>query len=484
MKTVFFPGICLGILTLFLYSCEQEEASHPALLTEEILYLSGEQVRLLGRVVTNQEINASDHGFYIGENENFSNPIIVSLGEKPKPGRFIGEYIGLNSESTYYAKSFAIINGKQIFSNIIDFTTLGTDLFSISPNNGRPGDIVEIMGKNLSADTKVFFGQTPAEIISISFESKIRARVPPSGSNRIETVQVISRNTEVHNTVQFEYTSGLYRKMDGAFPLPKLYDNIYFQYDSDFFVGLGRMANIFQINPKIWRYSFLSHQWEETAYNGGARDMAFSAGQFFGGGAGADFYSTDFWKYSKDNFMKLPDLPFQMVNSIAFTLQQSLYVVGGSILEGRQIFRYDPGTEKWELKGVLPFPIRKNVNIHFGDGEKHYFINHENKEIFSFNGNNEDIVKAGTFPGPLNEELGFGVVLNNKAYMGLSARSRSIYEWDLADLTWKLKNDFPGTAVGETIGIFTKNDLIYLLRSPIRASPLVIEFWEFDPLGF
>jgi len=484
MKTLYFQSICLGLVALFLLSCEQEGTTEPALLTEEVLYLSGEQVRLLGRVITNQEINASDHGFYIGDNENFSNPIIVSLGQKARPGRFIGEYIGLETERTYYAKSFATINGKQIYSNTINFTTLSTDLISVSPNNGRPGDIVEISGKNFTADTKVLFGQTPAEIIDISFESKIRVRVPSSGNRRIETVQIISQGTEVENTLLFEYTSGLYRKLESDFPLPKLYSNIHFQYDGEFFIGLGRMANVFQLNSKIWKYNTLTNRWVETSYGGGPQDNAFSAGNYFGGGAGTAAFSTDFWKFEQGSFVKLSDLPFHMANSIAFTLNQTLYVVGGGILEGRQIFRYDPGSGIWELKGVLPFPVSKSFSIHFGDGKKHFFINTESKEIFSFNGNNEDITKEGTFPGPMNPDIGFGVVLNDKAYIGLSARSNRIYEWDLTSFTWKLKNDFPGTTIGETIGIFTKNDLIYLLRSPIRSSPLTIEFWEFDPMGF
>ena len=484
MVRSFITKILIGLLPIFIFSCESEENTNPALITEEVIYLSGERVRIMARVVTNQEINATDHGFYIGENENFSTPIIVSLGQKATPGRFIGEHAGLKTESTYFAKAFLTINGSQTFSNTISFQTLSTNLFDIVPNNGKAGTIVEIFGKNFTSDTRVFFGSNEAEVIGISFESKIRVRVPLASGSSLESVKIISQNKEIESSLTFEYTSGIYRRIEGTFPVPKLYDNIHFQINDNFYVGLGTGVNPSLLNPKIWRYEHSAKDWEETSYQGGGRDRAFSAGSYFGGGTVSNLISLDLWKVEQGNFLQLPNLPFQMVNSIAFILNHTLYVVGGSIGSGRQIYRYDAVTGNWELKGVLPFGVRKNNTFHFGTGEKHFFIDHETKEIFSFNGNHDDISKVGNYPGALTEERGFAVILNNKAYMGLSARSNKVYELDLTDLSWKEKNEYPGITIAETIGVFTKGDLIYLLRSPARASSQVIEFWEFDPMGF
>lgn len=486
MDSSLFRTLLFILFTVVLLSCEKEEAITPTLLTEEVLYLSGERVRLLARVITNQEIGASDHGFYIDETENFLNPIILSLGQKQGPGRFIGEFGELEIEKIYFVKSFINIDGNIIFSNSINFQTLSVGIFSVTPDNGKAGIIVEITGKNFTADTQVFFGDRPAEIINISFESKLRVRVPPSSNNIIEPVRVISQNKELSQTLTFEYTSGIYKKTNSVFPNPTLSNNIYFQYDDDFFVGLGSFSNR-GLNESIWKYNFNAAQWQATQFPGRPLWMAFSGGNYFGGGSHQVglfpfLLAQDFWQYKNGEFHKLPDLPFSEINAVAFVKNNQLFVAGGQTGNGRAIYLFNSFDQTWRLVAHSPFPISK-LNVNFGDDQYHYFIDPETKAIHQFNASNYNFVQKGGYPGNIIHE-GIGIVIGRKAYVGLAPRSNQLYEWDLDTFTWKMKNEFPGTVHAENIGMFYKENKIYFLRSPAIISGIPTEFWSFDPDGF
>jgi len=114
-----------GLLSLLIFifgifsSCEEVEDFTTSLATEDVLYLSGERVRLLGRILTTQAVNATDHGFYIATNESFTQPLIISLGQRTNPGRFIGETSGLQVDQRYFVKSFLALEGEMLFGNII-----------------------------------------------------------------------------------------------------------------------------------------------------------------------------------------------------------------------------------------------------------------------------------------------------------------------------------------------------------------------------
>ena len=99
------------------WACTQEEDATIVVTTEEIIFVSGEKVRALGRLITNQPVSTTDHGFQLSISENFTSPIIVSLGVKDGPGRFIGETDGLSINQTYFAKAFAPVDGLVRQSN-------------------------------------------------------------------------------------------------------------------------------------------------------------------------------------------------------------------------------------------------------------------------------------------------------------------------------------------------------------------------------
>ena len=129
-------SLCLFTLLLFNLACTEEEKKSTILVTEDVLYASGEQVRLLGRLISNHPTKANDHGFYLSTDENFSSPIILSLGVKEGAGRFIGEIYGLTVGSNYYAKSFMDIGNGLEFGNVLEVKTLNPGLESFLPKFG------------------------------------------------------------------------------------------------------------------------------------------------------------------------------------------------------------------------------------------------------------------------------------------------------------------------------------------------------------
>ena len=84
------------------WSCTEEENTPILVSTEDILFVGGDKIRISGRLLANREVLAEDHGFEFSTQASFANPIIVSLGEKNQPGRFIGEKSGFKLSQTYF----------------------------------------------------------------------------------------------------------------------------------------------------------------------------------------------------------------------------------------------------------------------------------------------------------------------------------------------------------------------------------------------
>ena len=86
------------------WSCTEEESTPVLVSTEDILFVGGDKLRVSGRLLTNREVFADEHGFVFSTDASFSSPILLSLGEKKEPGRFIGEKSGFKIGQTYFVK--------------------------------------------------------------------------------------------------------------------------------------------------------------------------------------------------------------------------------------------------------------------------------------------------------------------------------------------------------------------------------------------
>ena len=123
------------LLSLLLFSaCEEETDSNALVFTEDVIFVSGEILRITGRVVATGEVTIADHGFQIADNPEFSAPIIVSLGERSIPGRFIGAYNDLSTGTDFYVRAFIISKGETRVAESLEFTTLESEIVEYSPN--------------------------------------------------------------------------------------------------------------------------------------------------------------------------------------------------------------------------------------------------------------------------------------------------------------------------------------------------------------
>jgi hypothetical protein len=489
-KLRFTPVILLFLAFGLFVSCQEEVDFEPSLLTEEVLYLSGERVRVLGRVITNQNIEASDHGFQISESEQFSQPIVISLGERTGPGRFIGETDGLDAGTRYFVRSFLRTGSGEIYGNVITVESLLPAAVDMVPNNGRTGTVITISGRNFGSDTRVFFGSTQAQVQGIDFESSIRVVVPPGSVSAVVPVRVVSQGREMTLPFPFEYTTGKFTAI-GVFPgALRLFDNIALQEGDDFYVGLGNLAQGLSqtLNNRMWKYNLGAGTWQEVPFPGGIHFRGFSTGRYFGGGllsfgANSSVATFDFWKLENGSFIKLRNLPAAANQSAAFETADAVYVLGGVSGTDKQIYRYSKSTDTWSRIKDAPISINLNVmNFHYRG--RQYFIDQGSKGLYEYNPVDETWNVVSTYPGVLTNIKGLGITIGDFAYVGMENRSEQMWELDLKTMNWVRKNDFPGLSQGQNVGVFQNAGNIYILRNGEIQISGAMQFWQFDPRGF
>lgn len=489
-KFRFTPVIFLFVLLGLFSACQEEVDFEPSLLTEEVLYLSGERVRLLGRVITNQNIEASDHGFQVSESEQFSQPIVISLGERTGPGRFIGETGGLKAGTRYYARTYLKTGSGEMFGNAITLESLVPAVLDMAPNNGKSGIEVSISGRNFTSDTEVFFGPNRGQVLGIDFESNIRVIVPAPTVSPVVQVRVVSQGREMVLPQPFEYTTGKFSTI-GLFPDGlRLFENVALQEGRDFYVGLGNLTQGLaqNLNNRFWKYDFGSSTWNEVSFPGGNHFRAFSTGKYFGGGLlsfslNPSSATLDFWKLENGAFVKLRDLPRPAYLAAAFETADAVFVLGGGFDAEKEVLKYSKSTDTWTRINDAPISINLNVmNFHYQG--KQYFIDPASKGLYEFNPSNESWDVVSVYPGVLTNLRGFGLTIGDFAYVGLENRSEKIWELDLRTMNWVAKNDFPGLSQGQNVGAFQDSGSIYILRNGEIQVSGPMQFWVFDPKGF
>ncbi|MFN3998755.1 IPT/TIG domain-containing protein [Algoriphagus sp.] len=486
MRSLLSLGVFL--LLMALWSCTQEEEGTTVVATEEVIFLSGDKVRVLGRLITNQPISASDHGFQISTSENFSAPIIISLGGKEGPGRFIGETEGLKINQPYFLRAFATVGGTDLVGDAITIKTLNPIFETYSPTFANVGQEILITGRNFPVGTRVFFGTQEATVLQNSFESRLRVRIPEPKGEPIVKIRVQIQDTVFEFPQSFEYQSGKYTLL-GQFPGGlRIYDNVFFQNQSGFHVGLGALRLGAGYYQGFQRYDPNTNTWAQVDFPGEGREGAFATSNFLGGGAvevtrDVFEYKRDFWQIEGSTFSRLPDLPTISFNSLAFEVNGLLFLAGGTGIGAREVSAYNPSTQSWASRGSAPINLTNNL-AWFVFQNKAYFVAADNR-IWEFDPNKDEWKIFIPYPGSLGEGYGMAQVINNKVYVGLYRRVEQLWELDMTTRTWKAKNFIPGFPQSINSAHFTFNGQIYILRAPEEpiAGTLPMEFYRFDPNG-
>ncbi len=470
------------------WACTQEEEPTIVVTTEEVVFVSGEKIRVLGRLITNQPIAASDHGFQLSTEENFSSAILVSLGIKEGPGRFIGEAEGLSIDQTYFVRAFGTVDGQEIFGETIEIKTLSPAIESFSPTFAKVGDEIVILGRNLPEGARVFFGNQEATVLQNFFESRLRVRIPAAAEEPIVKVRLQIQDEILEFGQSFEYQSGKYTLI-GQFPeSQRIYNNVFFENQAGFFVGLGALRLGAGTYSGFQRFDQQAATWTPVSFPGEGREGAFSTSTYLGGGRkvidrDVFEFKRDFWRINGSTFTQLADLPTNSFNSLAFEINGNLFLAGGSGVGTRTILKYNPESQSWISQSAAPIDLSNSLASFVYNG-KAYFVASDNF-IWEYNAATDQWVTLTTYPGSLGNGYGMAQVIGNKVYIGLYRRVEQLWELDLSTLSWKAKNFIPGLPQSINVGYFTSGGQIYILRGPEEsiAGTLPMELYRFDPNG-
>lgn len=477
---------------LLLIGCTDENLSN-IVATEDVLYVSGDVVRLTGRVIeTNGPVD--DHGFQISENTDFTSPEIVSLGGKVDGlGRFIGEYHTLKVGTDYFYRSYMIINGEQSVGKIKEFKTHKPSITEFYPIDGVENNTLHIYGYNFTQDSRVIFGGAEITEVTVKSESEITIVVPPITDSYAAEVHVVIQDTTMVFNNPFYYHYGRWALETTFFDNTQIYEAAWIKDGDNFVFGLGA-PDRFNLNDKFWKLDMLTYTWTELNFPGAGNSttrLPFTSGPYWGTGDtnfdfGPNQLSNQFWKYENGNFLQMANLPFRLVESVGLHVNNELYVFGGQLedyLKNKGIFKYDSLNDSWDLYDVAPIEILGSYPA-FSYNGKAYFMQPDgtiwqyDPTLYEWNivSYFVDVVKEG----------GVGVVLNDKAYIGLFEAGRQIWEWDIANNSWKQKSIFTGTGVRDiTMAAFEYNNKIFFFRSKYEGGAYDpdphMELWSFDP---
>lgn len=471
-----------------LVSCAKEDPSTTVtVVIEQILYTSSENLRLLGRLITNQQIYFDDHGFYVSEDENFTSPIIISLGSKNGPGRFIGETDQLTNSKTYFAKPFFDFGENIQFGEVIQLKTLSPTIKSFTPKFGTEGDVLTLFGTNLSKDSRVFFGDREAEIISITDESSIAVKIPSPGNVRVP-IRLKIQNLEKEFPVMFEYKTGVY-ELISKYPDPyRLKGSIFYVKEGSLFFGLGNLS-LFTQYPRIKKFIIESNTWFDVPYNGPNRSYGFFTENYVGGGTlNLDTlsynYNNTFFELSENGYKPLDDLTFVSRESVAFEIEGALYIVGSLDMDFFAVRKYNPIDKSWSR--ISQSPVKLTQSNPYFVYQKKLFIVDSNKILWEFDPSLLSWKEVSIYPGDIGKGYGMGQVIGGKAYIGLYNRTIELWELDMSNFSWKPKRNIPGSIAESTVAHFSYGGYLYFIRTPDRLilGNYPMNLYKFDPYGF
>ncbi len=475
----------LFLILLAFWSCTQEDDAPILVATEEVLFVGGDKIRISGRLLANREVFAEDHGFEFSTQASFANPIIVSLGEKSQPGRFIGEKSGFKLSQTYFVKAFATINGERLEGKVIELSTLAPAVSSFAPTYGLAGQELVILGKNFPEGTKVFFGNQEAPVLQNVFESKLTVKIPAPSGQIVVPIKLRIQDKEITLPTPFEYQAGKYTKVSDFPGNVRIYDNSYFSNAAGFHVGLGKIK-LGDSYAGFQRFNPASGTWTEVEFPGNRRRFAFATANYLGGGAlepsrDQFVYDRSFWKINGSRFERLGDLPFNSRDALAVDWEGGLILFGG--LDGASLLVrvYDPVQRTWVTKRNAPVALGRNAAA-FARATR-VIVMGSNGQVWEYNPPLDSWQLLTTYPGTKGQGYPIAEVIGNKAYLGLFRATQELWELDLETLKWKTKNQIIGLPQSITSGYFQYNGSIYFLRAPEESvsGTLTMELYKFDP---
>ncbi len=464
------------------------ESSESVVLLEDVIYTSGNSLRLLGRIYS-ADGEIEDHGFYLSETSDFESPVIRSLGGRSDLGLFLTEFNTLAQQTIYHYKAFIVVDGKTIFSDTSSVTTYDSRLYGFSPAYGNAGQTLTIEGSNLTSSIKVFFGGREAEILRVISDFRIEVLIPENGSDPVDELTV-QLDDQVYSMGNFEYVSGKWTRLI-QFPEERFYDVSVFQTEEQVVIGMGSNNEFNGIRPGFLSLNLNTLDYFVLDLTGPTPVVApfYTASGYFGSGANEVIrisesvheyvLSNEFWKYENGTFTSRGLAPDFLYSGTAFDLNNTLYLMGG--LSGQQnskmgIFSY---TGKWNYLGVIPFQFF-NQYPHSTVNGKQWFLN-SHEEFWEFDPADGSFTNFGQFDKSVGPH-GKMVTLGEYVYFGLFQGDDKMWRMHSGDRSIIDVAPFPGDKRALTVAGFTYDGILYFIKSP-RASTTgtKTELWKLEP---
>lgn len=481
-------GVLLfSFLLLLVTACIEDEPQGPAqVVSEEVVFVSGEIVILSGRVLSQDEIFVTDHGFEISENEDYSEAIIISLGELNIPGRFIAQTNQLQIEKSYFARSFLVENGETVYGQTLSFSTLKPQLVSYEPKVAEEGTEITIVGTGLTADTKIFFGDREITEFTFSYESIITFLVPEIQNEYLIDISLVSQGSTLTFDEAFEYIIGTW-DFEGYFEdsefaqgmFNKYIDINYLHDDSGLLVFNGlldidALPGADTLNKRVHKIDLQNFNSESIAFNGDHTVGGFHAYPYFGMGSkevigfnqGEISLSNKIYIYQDDEIELLTTAPESLYNSVCTNMDNKLYIYGGetsSRERNRQIYVYDIDSDTWSSNELSVIDISNDLP-YWSHNNSSYFLTN-NKEIWEHNAMTNEWEMVSLYPGKIGD-IGFATVLDDRVFIGMFDSTIDLYEVDANTFEkWRAKNRVVGGLDKSTIAMWAQDDKIFALRN-------------------
>ncbi len=486
MSRIFF----VAFFSVLMVSCLKNAESELGVSTEDIIYTSGEKMVVTGRILATAEVDLVDHGFIVSEDENFTNPFTVSLGERKTPGRFVGEFENLNIDREYYVKSFVQDNQGVIEGNVLNFNTLKPIIDDFSPRIGVPNAMLTIQGRNFTEDSKVYFGGREATIVTKSDESFITVHIPAIANQIFEEISIVMNGETFVSDIPFEYVIGTWEK-ESISPIDfSTVGGITLKDGDDVIYGLGGINGFGPYVSDLGKYNTVNKTWSKGSLPGFATGYSFSCDGFIGSGSSIFIrpsdrsysLSTDFYAYENGKFKYEGKLPFRLLKASATRISDRIYVFGGlteDVKNSSKVYEYNIGTKTWKELAALPEKLVTNSDypsfVYNGDI---YFIGSD-QFLYRYSVSVQETAKLTLYPTTISEG-GVALVLNDKVYIGVFKDKRLLYELDLKTLNWKEKTGFSGQVREEITAKWVENGKLYILKNGIFSLENST-VWSFSP---
>lgn len=451
--------------------CVKDEiSSDVSVFTEDIVYNSGEQVIMTGRILAQGLVDVSDHGFHISTDENFSNPITVSLGEKSVPGRFVGQTDQLMITVDYYCRTFIVSKGETILGNVLSFSTLAPAAIDFTPKEGNQNIKLIIEGRNITDDTKVLWGDKVINPDNITAETFIEIKVPPLESEPSVFISIVSQGDTSMMSTPFDYIIGEWTEVSPSDSPDKNTRHIFFEDGDDYIYGLGLAGTM--LTSQVHILDKNTFQRTTTFFPSTAVEGAFFNKGYFGGGSTARVFndemaipvSTEFWKYENQSFTPLADVPNGLYEAVALVANGKLYLYGGEEndrVKTRAVYVYDISTDSWSTLNQSPiFPHNSLPSFHIDS--YNYFVTADG-QTYRHDYQNDSWDTVADFPIE-PKEYGLSLILDGNAYVGMQGSNRRFFVFRPQTNDWRSKTSLPNNNLFITQGGWLHNDLIYVDR--------------------